>query len=75
MRVTLKNKWSGSKAKRLIGASGYTRVHVAKEIGISVGTLANVLNGQRPSSRIVKLLSHVLDCDESELLGDSQEVC
>ncbi len=71
---TQQTTWNAARAKELVKLSGFTREHVAKEVGIEPGSLNNILNGTVPSLPVVKLLAHVLGCKESEFwASDGQE--
>lgn len=55
-----KDLWDAKRAKKAISDSGFTRKHIAKELGIAVSTLTKNLNGRPPNIQTVKLLAQIL---------------
>lgn len=48
--------------------AGIRREELAVRLGVSTGTILNILSGRRPSRHIVITLAHVMGCPEADLL-------
>ena len=59
----------GGNLKEIIEGSGYPRIEVADETGLSQTTISRYINGkQMPSVKAIVNLAYILNCDIRELM-------
>lgn len=60
--------WNSGKARELLEQRGRTRKWLARECGVDVRSLNNMLLGRKPGLPVIKLMAQALECEEGELL-------
>lgn len=63
--------WNNELARQKLKDEGRTTAWLAKQCGLEVTSMRNVLQGRKPSSPVIKLMALALGLKEADLLNPS----
>lgn len=67
------NEWNPERLRKVIEAKGLTRRHIAKVALLSEASLTKIMNGRKPSKRLLTLIALALDTNPEYLSYESDD--